>query len=537
MQKIHRSLRSFLILLFLLGGLLQAGRPVAAQNPERQTNLIVSYTQYEWWLISWETNEILCTILVDHDGLPSQDEVAKYCGVDLAAQWQNTPPCTGLSSGDGDTSNCEGLYIFLVSVQPEERNVVIDLPEPAVWLTLQGCTPAPPGNFCPSLPSLLFTGEEPLPNEQITAINGAYNGLPFYCEASSCALPLSITPLGGVPVEFWAESSYGDSSQLFTALVRVIETGVSAAPGGSGWYVDVLSNQWLGGQIAGCAQGWQAFPPIGGLVPWLSTPDDPALLASGDAYYYLAGRLIAQGVVDASDCVAGGLMPNGYADACGLEKARPLVESWQNRFDARILAVARENNIPAMLLKNLFAQESQFWPGMFRVPYEFGLGQITDKGADTLLLWNEDFYNQFCPLVLSADACGEGYLNLRTDDQAILRGALAIQARADCPDCQAGINLNNVDFSMSLFANTLRANCEQVGQIVFTATEKTPGAVASYEDLWRFTIANYHAGPGCLSYAIHMAWNTFGVLDWPQVSGSFTEACLGVVPYVENIAR
>jgi hypothetical protein len=90
---------------------------------------------------------------------------------------------------------------------------------------------------------------------------------------------------------------------------------------------------------------------------------------------------------------------------------------------------------------------------------------------------------------------------------------------------------------MSLFANTLRANCEQVGQVVFNATEQVAGAAASYEDLWRFTIANYHAGPGCLSYAVHMAWNSSGVLDWEQVASSFTEACRGVIPYVENIAN
>lgn len=537
MQKIHRGLRSILILLFLLGFTLQPEAPVAAQTPERRTTIVMSYTQYEWWLLSWETNEILCTIVVDHEGLPTSDEVVKYCGSELAAIWQNTPPCAGLTSGDGESSECAGLYLFLVSSQPAQREVVVELPEATVWLTLQGCTPAPPGNFCPNLPSLLLTGEEPLPNEQIISIEGIFNGVPFHCDADTCILPLPVTPLVGLPLEFWANSSYGDSSQRFTAQVRVIETGVSATPGGSGWYVDVLSSQWLGGQIAGCAQSWQSFPPIGGQVPWLATPDDPALLVSGEALYYLAGRLISQGVVDASACPAAGLQPNGYADACGLEKARPLVETWQNQFDSRILEVAKESGVPAQLLKNLFAQESQFWPGTFRVPYEFGLGQITDTGADTLLLWNSDFYDQFCPLVLSEEGCSGGYMKLSPDDQALLRGYLAVQAKADCPTCMTGVDLSSVNFSMSLFANTLRANCEQVGQIVFNATEKNPGSVASYEDLWRFTIANYHAGAGCLSYAVHLAWNSSGALDWPLVASNLTAPCQGVIPYIENITR
>lgn len=193
--------------------------------------------------------------------------------------------------------------------------------------------------------------------------------------------------------------------------------------------------------------------------------------------------------------------------------------------------------MPAQLLKNLFAQESQFWPGTFRVPYEFGLGQITDTGADTLLLWNSDFYDQFCPLLLSEEGCSGGYMKLSPDDQALLRGYLAVQAKADCPTCMTGVDLSSVNFSMSLFANTLRANCEQVGQIVFNATEKNPGSVASYEDLWRFTIANYHAGAGCLSYAVHLAWNSSGALDWPLVASNLTAPCQGVIPYIENITR
>jgi hypothetical protein len=339
-------------------------------------------------------------------------------------------------------------------------------------------------------------------------------------------------------VEFFADSSYGDSSPTYTAQVRVIDSGVSATPGGGGWYVDVLSTQWLGTPIASCAKIWEEFPPIGGLPEWLSTPEQSQLLTSDQAYYYLAGRLIAQGVVDASSCVTGGLLPNGYADACGLEKARPIVESWQNQFDDKIVEVAKRSSIPAQLMKNLFAQESQFWPGVFRVPFEFGLGQLTDQGADAVLLWNEEFFDQFCPLVLAEDACAQGYLKLKPADQAILRGALALEAKVDCTACPSGVNLMDTQTSVELFANTLLANCKQVDQIVRTATKDTPGLVSSYEDLWRFTVANYHVGPGCLSYAINMAWQSgANPLAWQTVSSYFTEPCQGVIPYVEKIAQ
>jgi hypothetical protein len=231
------------------------------------------------------------------------------------------------------------------------------------------------------------------------------------------------------------------------------------------------------------------------------------------------------------------MLPNGYADACGLEKARLLIEVWQNQFDQRLIDVSNETGIPAQLMKNLFAQESQFWPGMFRVPYEFGLGQVTDQGADAVFLWNPVFFEQFCPLILSSDACSRGYLGLTQPDQAMLRGALALQAKADCVDCPTGVNLDDTYFTVSLFANMLKANCAQVARTVFTATNQMAGRVASYEDLWRLTVANYHAGPGCTAFAIHQAWQTAGKLDWGTVSTRFTEPCRGVVPYVEQITR
>ena len=249
----------------------------------------------------------------------------------------------------------------------------------------------PPENFCAKLPSLMLAGEEPLPNEEIIAIHGLVGGTPFTCEDDSCFIPLRVTPEEGITIEFWADSSFGDSSPVYKALVRVLDSGVSFVPGQSGYFVDVISTQWQGAPIPSCTQTWVSFPPVSKQPSWLTTPSDEALLATNGPYYYLAGRLIAQGVVDASQCPAGGLQPNGYADACGLESSRSYVDEWQNQFDARIIDVAKGTGVPAAILKNLFAQESQFWPGIFRVPYEYGLGQITDQGADAVLLWNESF--------------------------------------------------------------------------------------------------------------------------------------------------
>ena len=535
MKKAKQAVLSLLILVGFLGPLLGGWESAEAQTPAREKTIVVTETEYEWWMISWETNNILCTIKVDHEGIPTSEEVYNSCGNLLYSIWLNTPPCPPAAKGAADTSTCAGVYLYLAGKQQVKRDVIVQLPSAIVWVTLEGCSPKPPQNICAQIPSLVLTGDEPLPNETIIAINGTYDGRPFTCKSDKCLLPLQPTNLKGVTIEFWADSSFGDSSPKYTALVRVIDTGVSTVPGGGGWYVDVISTQWLGEPIATCAQIWEAFPPIGEPPTWLSTPDSEKLLASDEPYYYLAGRLIAQGVVDASSCTTGGLLTNGYADTCGLEKAASIMQPWQNQFDETIVAVAKDTGIPAQLMKNLFAQESQFWPGIFRVRYEYGLGQITDNGADSILLWDESFYDQFCPLVLAEETCSKGYLHIPKDEQAILRAAVALQANSDCIECTAGIDLSRAQFSVSLFANTLVANCAQVNQTIYNATGASAGIVSTYEDLWRFTIANYQAGAGCTSYAIHQAWHNTGELTWEQVSTRFTKPCEGVVPYVEKI--
>jgi hypothetical protein len=536
MKHMKRVIRATLLLVTMILALTLVARYATAEGSDRQTTIVVSYTEYEWWLTRWTDNAILCQISIDHEGLPTDEEVLQNCGQELLTEWQTTPPCEKATRGN--TAGCEGLYLHLVSSQQKEREVVVNLPPATAYVTLEGCNPIPPENRCDNLPNLLITGEEPLPNEHIISIQGTFGGQPFTCQGAVCSLPLQATPPSGIQVEFFAESSYGDASDTYTAQVRVIDAGVPSVPGSGGWYVDVLSSQWRGAPPASCSETWQAFPPIGGLPQWLDTPSREELLASDEPYYYLAGRLISQGVVDGSSCQTGGLLPNGYADACGLEAAKPIVAEWQNQFDARIIQASRETDVPAQLLKNLFAQESQFWPGVFRVPFEFGLGQITDNGADTVLLWNGSFFEQFCPLVLAQDTCSQGYLHLKPDEQKLLRGALAIQAKADCPECTTGVDLTNVNFNMNLFANTLRASCDQVTQIVFNATNEVPGQVSSYEDLWRLTVANYHAGPGCVSFAVYGAWSgNQNELLWDEVKTRLTEPCQGVVPYVEKITN
>ena len=299
----------------------------------------------------------------------------------------------------------------------------------------------------------------------------------------------------------------------------------------------MISSQWTGAPLASCSETWASFPPVGGPPEWLTTPSDPAQLNSFIPYFYLAGALIQQGAVDASDCPNNGLLATGVANECGVTKAQPAVVAWQNQFDTEIIRVANDTNVPGQLLKNIFSRESQFWPGLFQSYQEVGLGQLTDNVADTALLWNSSFFSQFCPLVFKTQVCEQGYGNLTTDQQAVLRGAMVRKVNAACPDCPTGIDLSQANFSISVFARSLLANCEQVGQTIYNTTGSQAGEVSSYEDLWKFTLVNYNAGVGCLVVALQAAYQQGQPLNWDNVSSHLEPACQGSIQYVNDVSQ
>ena len=515
---------------------------MAAQGPQRTTELTVSFTTYEWWLLTWSHSQVICQVFVEHEGWPEPGEIQYYCGDQVLEDWLDTTPCI-FSDEVTRAEHCPGFYLHLASVTSGERQIEVTLMPPEVFLDISGCEPQPPGNQCDAQPILHLTAVEPLPNEEIINIQGFIGPQPFSCEGADCAVPLPATSPEGTEVRFWAESSFGDASQTFTAQVRVIPWGDFVAPDVPGedaplWYVDIISSQYSGQAQSTVSQIWSAFPPLGGPPAWLSTPEHPDALFSNMPYYYLAGNFIAQGMVDVSACPDGGLQSPGIASECGVEAARYLINSWQNQFDAEIIRIAQETGVPAQLMKNIFSRESQFWPGFAANYMEAGLGHLSDLGADTVLLWNPSFFTQFCPLVLDTSVCQQGFGNLDLAHQEMLRGALVQKVNAACPDCPEGIDLSQANYSISIFASSLLANCEQVGQILYNETQRAPGQVSSYEDLWRFTLVNYNAGSGCLINAIQQADAYNLPLNWENVSQYLAAgACQNSIDYVEDIAR
>jgi hypothetical protein len=282
---------------------------------------------------------------------------------------------------------------------------------------------------------------------------------------------------------------------------------------------------------------WGVLPPVGGPPEWLSTPTQSEMLGTQVPYSLLAANLIRGGAVDASSCNDGGLLSDGAASACGLEVARPAVNDWQNQFDEIILNVAKETSVPAHLLKNLFAIESQFWPGISK--NDIGLGQLTEQGADTALMWNPPFAKQFCPLVMDSERCSKGYLYMGEENRAYLRLALIDAVNANCENCPLGIDLDRANFSIDVFAHTLLANCEQASQVVWNYNDQqTPSELGiSYEDMWKFTLINYNAGGGCLATAFELASQNDEPLTFESVSPYLEPACQGAVEYVNQVSQ
>ena len=536
-KKRKKHIKGFLTL--LLAGIiltLNVGNVFAAPDPppgpDRFTSIVVDYTTYEWWLLRWANSELVCEINIEHEGLPTLGEVYVDCGETLYTDWvkQDACPIEILSENPSD---CPGYYLYFNSSMPKEREVAVALPPPVVWIDLENCTVDGITNRCDLPPTLTLRGDEPLSGENITRISGNLNGEPFSCNSATCELPLADTEEDGVNITFWATSSYGDSSYLFDARLRVSPD--ENEDGDYFWYVDILSSQWNGEASASCAESWDTFPPIGGVPEWLSTPNNVEDLESDFPYVYLAGNLISRNIVDASECLDFGLDENGQATTCGLEVAQPAMTEWQNRFDVLIMKASEETSIPATLIKRLFARESQFWPGVFNEGEDIGLGQLTENGADIAFLWNPVFFEEFCPLVFdeSGDECDSGYLNLDDAQQERIRGALVYSVNALRDDAPLGIDLAQADFSVGVFANTLLGSCEQTGHVLQNNTTQK----ASYEDLWKFTLVNYNAGAGCLGLAINATSQNGDPIDWEYVSANLTDVCVGTKDYVEDISQ
>jgi len=121
--------------------------------------------------------------------------------------------------------------------------------------------------------------------------------------------------------------------------------------------------------------------------------------------------------------------------------------------------------------------------------------------------------------------------------QSVLRGALLRKTNASCASCDEKIDLTKANFSIHVFAETLKANCSQVNQLFANTFDTPAGQMASYSDLWRFALINYNAGPGCLATALQKTYDTGEDATWENVAANLDPACRTAVDYVVDISQ
>ncbi|MBT7783563.1 MAG: hypothetical protein HN741_11655, partial [Anaerolineae bacterium] len=145
--------------------------PDPPPKPDRYTTITVEYITYEWWLMRWEDSELVCKIIIEHEDLPSLNEVYVDCGEDLYNAWieQDACPFEIISQ---TPVNCPGYYLHFASSTPRERDLVLALPPPVVWINLKGCISEGGTNRCGLAPVLVLHGDEPLVEEELLRING-----------------------------------------------------------------------------------------------------------------------------------------------------------------------------------------------------------------------------------------------------------------------------------------------------------------------------------------------------------------------------
>jgi hypothetical protein len=385
-------------------------------------------------------------------------------------------------------------------------------------------------------PYVILSAFSALPTQVSVTIQGFINSQQFICTAFPCAIDLQTSSR----LVFTAYASSGEVSETVIATVSVTRTD-------AGYLVVIDSVSQFRSFNNSCGIAWGVFDEQN--AAWDDFVQFPYELHTKKTLHNLATQLLINGIVDASDCPAGGLsLGLSWPTACGLERASGAMIEWQNRFDDHIWLASSQHGIPPKILKTLIEVETQFWPGNVRVFLdEYGLGQVNQLGMDVLLRRDPTLYQRVCPSILSD--CSRPYLSLEPQQQAMIRGAVVRLMDVTCADCEYGFDLNKAKESIPVIAMLFRANCQQVDYILNLADVPDPDADAatataavatiaaggdtdttSYEDLWRFTILSYHSGLNCFQEALLATRKAHRPFTWENIEERLK--CRGGADYV-----
>jgi hypothetical protein len=387
-------------------------------------------------------------------------------------------------------------------------------------------------------PYVILTAFSSLPQSVSVVIRGFVNSQEFICTRSPCAIPLESSSR----LVFAAYAETGESSETVIASVSVTQTS-------EGFLVTIDSVSQFTTFSNSCALAWGASDREN--ATWDDFVQFPFEINTRKTLHYLATQLLLTGIVDASDCPAGGLSIGfNWPTACGLERATDKMIEFQNQYDDHIWLASRAHGIPPKILKTLIEIETQFWPANSRFYLdEYGLGQVSQLGMDVLLRQDPTLYQSVCPSVLTN--CTTPYPSLPPEQQAMIRGAAVSLMDATCADCAYGLDFNKAKESVAILARLLKANCQQVDLILSISIKPDPDAdqatataaaatlaaggdanSTSYEDLWRFTFLAYHSGLSCFQEAVIATKRDKQPLTWENLVERVN--CRGGRDYVEG---
>ena len=191
-----------------------SGRAADPPGPDRVTAITVKYTAYTWWMATWNKNQVVCSIIVDHDGT-AHPRGSLY---QLRIQPSITPGKTNRPALELSHSEREGYHLYLVRTESNSRKqvaVTLVLRLPCGYRSTIGFVSGFGTNIRETIARLVLKGQEPLPNEHILRVEGMMDGQLVHLQRG-CRLELAATDNQGVSLRFWAWSSYGDSSQVFS---------------------------------------------------------------------------------------------------------------------------------------------------------------------------------------------------------------------------------------------------------------------------------------------------------------------------------
>jgi hypothetical protein len=511
LQKLYECLTIFMvisILAFLFPSVAKADQSGRVGTVEERK------VAYHWYVSSWKRGfaHPICELYVVEDRKPNPQDIYNYCGATVEQEWLTTPICKEAAIGS-DPSKCKGLFYWYDGMKEGVVKESILLPEPSVSVETGTCQP---GDWCDQRPTLRFLAKEPLENHKIQKINVQIENSVRSCNADACEFRLPITDSNGKVMEYWADSDYGDVSTHQFITFRNVQSSTS----NSQYRIDLLNVNWKSYLSPG-ALIWKVFPDVDDpMAPLLDQVKSTGDLKTDNLLHYLAGRLIYSGKVKSDICPGSGLMSNGMADTCGLEKAHDQMEFFQNQYDQQIYQAALEYNVPARILKGIIAQETQFWPHGYPSK-ELGFGRMTENGADMLLSWNSKYFSDLCYPYYGNGRCAGGYYNMSSIEKSMLRGMALSKVGSDD--------------EFVLLAATLQGSAFQVNQMMQNITGLDSNYGSTFTDLWKITIANYHAGSGCVGTAMQTAKTQNQPMTWDKISPYLLGDCQGAVNYVDQV--